>query len=327
MSAPVWIRESDVQVTLAEAIALLRKAMERQAVGAAKNMDKTHAQWPGGNMHAIGAVFTDRGILGIKAWAHTQKGATPLELLWDAENGKLLAIIEAFALGQLRTAGMAGLVTNILADPGADRLAICGTGKQALAQAAAINAVRPLKSVAIFGRDAQRRGAFAARVARELSLRVEEFDDVAKAVAGAPIVTLITRAAEPFLKAGMPERGAHINAMGAITPERSEFEPSLLARCAVVAVDSKEQARALASELIAAWGSAFDRPALKEVNQLVSIGGRPAGADLTLFKSLGTGIADLALAEEIYRIARDRGVGTALPEPSPVPLSFSGQQG
>jgi ornithine cyclodeaminase len=328
VTAPIWIRESDIRVTLGEAIELLRSAMTRQARGQARNMDKTHAQWPGGNMHAIGAVFMDTAVLGVKAWAHTPKGATPLELVWDAETGKLLAVIEAFAMGQLRTAGIAGLATDCLAEVGADCMTVCGTGKQAMAQVAAVKSVRPLKTVRIYGRDPAKRASLAARVQRELSLRTEEFSDVREAVRGAPVVTLITRASEPFLAADCPTRGSHINAMGAITPERKEFEPALVDRCAVVAVDSIDQARTLSSELMSTWSGDLPRPALRELSALVDANAkRPAGADLTLFKSLGVGISDLALAEEIYRRARERNVGVALPEPAPVPLTFSTSEG
>jgi len=326
MSAPLWIGERDVQLDLTQAIALLREAMLRESRGQARNMEKTHVQWDGGTMHAIGAVFTDSALLGVKTWAHTPKGATPLEILWDAETGKLLAVIEAFAMGQLRTAGMAGLATDCLATQGADLLAIAGSGKQALAQVAAVRAVRPLRTVRIYGRNAERRAAFAERVTKDLGIAAETGDDVRRVVADAPIITLVTRAKEPFFAAGMPSRGAHINAMGAITPERQEFEPALLDRCAVVATDSVEAARGLASELIARWGEDFSR--VVPINQIVSSGqGRPAGADLTLFKSLGVGIADLALAESLYRLARERGVGTELPTPAPAPLSFRGKHG
>ncbi len=322
MTAPLWIGERDVQLDLGSAIALLRKAMNRQAGGGARNMDKTHVQWPGGTMHAIGAVFTDSALLGVKTWAHTPKGATPLEILWDAETGKLLAVIEAFAMGQLRTAGMAGLATDCLAAPDADVLAICGTGKQALAQVAAVAAVRPLRLVRVTSPNAEHREAFAARVTKELGIRAGCCADTLAAVKDAPVITLVTRAKEPFLSAAMPARGSHINAMGAITPERAEFDAGLVARCAVVATDSVEQARALASELIAAWGSDFSRA--RTMSEIVAGGeGRPAGADLTLFKSLGVGIADLALAEALYHLARERGVGTTLPTPAPQPISFS----
>lgn len=319
---PIWIGERDVRLDLGQSIALLRAAMTRQAAGRASNMEKTHVSWHGGTMHAIGAVFTDSSLLGVKTWAHTPKGVTPLEILWDAETGKLLAVIEAFAMGQLRTSGMAGLATDCLAVRDADRLAICGTGKQALAQVAAVQAVRPLRSVSVFGRDAGRRAAFAERVVKELGLAAETQADVARNVKDAPIITLVTRAKDPFLMADMPSRGAHINAMGAITPERQEFAPSLLDRCAVVATDSVEQAQTLASELIAAWGDDFSKA--RTMSEIVSAGhGRPAECDLTLFKSLGVGIADLALAEAMYRLARERGVGTELPTPTPTPISFA----
>jgi ornithine cyclodeaminase len=319
MTAPLWIRESDIRLGLPETIALLRAAMIREGHGAAIAMDKTHAQWAGGNMHAIGAVFTDRGILGVKSWAHTSKGATPLELIWDAETGKLLAIIEAFAMGQLRTAGMAGLATDLLADEAASEMTIFGTGKQALAQVAAVDCVRPLKRLHIYGRDAGRKMAFRARVERDLGLATTLHDAPDVAAKSGAVITLITRAKEPFLGAAMPVAGTHINAMGAITPERQEFDETLLARCTCIAVDSVSQARALSAEIIKA-----DTPQLVPLHALVMDGARrPANADLTVFKSLGVGIADLALAEEILRLARERKVGIELPEPAPVPLSFS----
>jgi ornithine cyclodeaminase len=326
MTAPLWIGERDLRLDIKQSIALLRKAMQRQASGHALSMDKTHVLFPGGTMHAIGATFTDTTLLGVKTWAHTPKGATPLEILWDGETGNLLAIIEAFAMGQLRTAGMAGLVTDCLADSGADLMTICGTGKQAMAQIAAVAAIRRIKTVRVYGRNAERASAFATHVQNTLSLKTELFDAVAAAVKDVPIVTLITRAKEPFLAAPMPTCGAHINAMGAITPERQEFDPALLARCSAVVVHNTEQAKKLSSELIAAWGKNFDRPNLATVSELVACAaGRPANADLTLFKSLGTGIADLALAEEIYNLARERGIGRELPTPTPVPLSFENQ--
>ena len=322
MAAPIWIRESDIRLDLRETISLLRAAMTREAHGAAIAMDKTHAQWDGGNMHSIGAVFADRGLLGVKSWAHTANGATPLELVWDAENGKLLAIIEAFAMGQLRTAGMAGLATDILAAPDADEMTIYGTGKQALAQVAAVRVVRPLKRLNIHGRDAARRAQFQSRVESELKLKSALHDDPVEAARGASIITLITRAKEPFLGAAVPERGTHINAMGAITPERQEFDESLVERCSCIAVDSVPQARRLSTEFIKASRKG-PLPLVPLHRLVVENRHRPAHADLTLFKSLGVGIADLALAEEILRLARERNIGTPLPEPAPVPLSFA----
>ena len=123
-------------------------------------MVKTHAVWGGHHtLHAIGATFPDEGFVGTKTWAHAN-GAAPLLILFDSHNGSLRAIIEAFALGQLRTGGISGLATKYLAADDALEMALIGTGKQALTQLAAVAAVRPLRRVRAFSRDAAARAQF-----------------------------------------------------------------------------------------------------------------------------------------------------------------------
>ena len=331
MKAPVWVSEREVEsLSMAEATEALRRGLRREAASEAINLDKTHVGVGGGaNMHAIGAAFSADGICGIKSWVHTKGGANPIELLWDTEDGHLLAVIEAFALGQLRTSAIAGIATDLLASPEADELALCGTGKQSLAQVAAVSAVRRLSRVRVFGRDAKRREKMCVRIEEELGLRSEGFSDVAPAVADAPIITLVTRAAEPFLDSAMVAPGCHINAMGAISRERGEFAHPLLSRCSVVAADSVPQARLLASELIAFFGD--DDEAWKSVVPLCTLVERSevpsTSADLTLFKSLGMGISDLALATEVYERARKKGDAIEVPVPRPAPLQFRPQGG
>ena len=204
------------------------------------------------------------------------------------------------------------MATKYLAADGASDMALIGTGKQALTQLAAVAAVRPLRRVRAFGRDAARRAEFVARARKTLGLNVEEASSVAQAVDGAAIVTLVTRATSPILDAGMLAPGTHVNAVGAISPERTEFEPSLLARCAAVVADSVPQVRDLSSEFVDYYGQ--DEVKWSAVRPLCSVvadaKGRPAGADLTLFKAMGMGISDLALGMEILRRA-----GRAAPWP------------
>ena len=162
----LWVTESDVVslMDMPAAIRALEAGLRSEASGAAANMAKTHVEWGGhSTLHAIGAAFPEDGIVGTKTWAHTPGGATPLIILYTSETGALLAIVEAFALGQLRTGAASGLATRILAADGADELAIVGTGKQALTQIAAVHAVRPLRRVRVFGRDTSRRRAFVER--------------------------------------------------------------------------------------------------------------------------------------------------------------------
>jgi ornithine cyclodeaminase len=140
-TAALWITEREVVATLdlIQAIDALESGLRQQTRGVARNMIKTHVSWGEGNtLHAIGAVFESSNIAGTKSWAHVEGGATPLLILWDAGTGTLLAVIEAFALGQMRTGAISGVATRWLADAKADLFAMIGTGKQALAQIAAV---------------------------------------------------------------------------------------------------------------------------------------------------------------------------------------------
>jgi ornithine cyclodeaminase len=315
MSDPIWITEADVVelVDLGDAIAALERALAEEAAGRAQNMVKTHVGWGEANLHAIGAVFTGARLAATKTWAHTPGGATPLLVVIDAENGSLKCIIEAFALGQMRTGGIAGVATDWLAAEAADELAIVGTGKQALLQVAAVHAVRPLRRVRVFSPRPESRRQFIAKVRTELELEALEAGTVAEAVEGVPIVTLVTRATAPFLAAGMLARGAHVNAVGAITPEREEFAQDLFDRASRIVVDSLPAVQKLAKEFMTRFGP--PGPRWDKVTPLARVvaggAGRQAGDDLTLFKAMGMGISDLALGAEIY--ARAVAVGKGRP--------------
>lgn len=315
----LWLDERDVVslLDMGEAIGALEEGLRAEARGEASNMTKTHVAWGGATLHAIGAAFPAEGLAGTKTWAHTEGGAVPLLVLYDAKDGTLRAVIEAFALGQLRTGAASGVATRLLAAPGADELAIVGAGKQALPQVAAVAAVRPLRRVRIFSRDAGRCAAFARRVQDELGLEAVCADSVAEAVRDAKVVTTATRAKEPFLTGAMLARGAHVNAIGAIVPSGAELQGDVLERCGAIVVDTLQQAQKLSRELIDHVDSG--RGSWEGVHTLASLLAaglpRPETADLTLFKSLGMGISDLALGIELVKRADARGLGRRLPHP------------
>jgi ornithine cyclodeaminase len=319
MSGALWIREAEVAslMDMREAIEALEAGLLAEARGVAHNMNKTHVGWEGATLHAIGAAFPAAGFSGTKTWSHTRGGATPLLVLFDSDTGALCAVIEAFVLGQLRTGASSGVATRWLAAAGADELAIVGTGRQALAQVAAVAVVRPLRGVRVFGRDPQRRAHFARRVREELGLEARAADSVADAVRDAPMVTTVTRAREPLLSAADVARGAHVNAVGAIVPSAAELGPDLVARCRRIVADSVPQARELSRELRTALGvedRAWER--VQPLSALVAERSpRRADEDVTLFKSLGTGIADLSLGTEVFRRAQQRGLGLPLAAP------------
>ncbi len=319
---PIWITEADVVelMDLTLAISALESGLIQQARGAADNMSKTHVSWGTAHstLHAIGAIFEGAGVAGCKSWAHTEGGATPLLALWDAETGSLLAIIEAFALGQLRTGGVSGVATHWMARADASDLALIGTGKQALAQLAAVAAVRPLKRVRVWGRNPERRASLIdAAYGLGYDFRIESPESIADATEGASIITLATRATQPFLRSAMVAEGAHINAIGAITPEREEFDGQVLARAGLVVADDPTAARKLSKE----FQNFFEGPGLwsriTPLCQLVaSSTARPGDCDVSVFKAMGMGVSDLALGIEILRRARETGRGRPIDRPT-----------
>ena len=315
---PIWVSEAEVVslVDLGEAIQSVREGFALQARDGVSNLPKAQQTHGGATLHATGAVMSAGGMVGAKVWAHTHQGASPLMQVWSADSGRLLAVIEAFALGQYRTAAVSGVATDLLAAPDATVLAILGTGSQALAQVAAVTAVRHIERIHVWSPRPESREKFCKAVEDALLLTAVPFETPAEAVAGAQIVTIATRAKEPFLEAGAVSFGTHINAIGAIGLDRAEFEPKLLDRAGVIAVDDLGSAQAFSRELREFFG---DGPwdAVTPLSAVVAADApRDAATDVTLFKAMGVGVADLAIASFVLEQARENNLGTPLPEPS-----------
>jgi alanine dehydrogenase len=306
-----WLSEQDVvaALDLAGAIRALRTGFAQEGSGQAAALPKTMLHFAGrSTLHALGAALSAERLAGIKAWAHTPGGADPSLLLFDSETGALQAVIEAFALGQLRTAATAAIATDLLAKPDASRFAVIGTGKQALAQVAAVVHVRAIKEIRAYSTDPGRRAAFADLVASELGVGCSAASSAAEAVDGADVVTLVTRATSPVLTDAMVTAGMHVNAIGAIDLERREFEPSILGRCAAVVTDSHTDVRLRSSEFRDHFGA--DEAQWRTVltlSQVVALGERERDpGEITLFKGMGSGIEDVALGAAVLSAARGK---------------------
>ena len=305
---PVWLGETDVVglISLPEAIESVERALAQEAEGTAQTMAKTYAAWEGGTLHALGGAIAEIGLAGTKTWVHAAS-ATPLLAVWDAGTGLLRGVLEAFALGQLRTAAVSAVATRWLARPDAERMAIIGTGKQALAQVAAVAAVRPLAEVRVYSPTPEHRAAFAAHLAKQrFGIAVVESASVAEAVAGAAVVTTATRARSPFLERSMLAGGAHVNAIGAITRERGELGRDLVGAADRVVADNPDDARRVSNELA-------ERASIEPLGAVVARRlPRTAAEELTVFKAVGLGLADVAIAAEVLSRAAARRVGRAL---------------
>jgi ornithine cyclodeaminase len=315
MSDAIWITEAEVVqlMDLKEAIAALEAALREEARGEALNMTKTLLQYGKNNLHAIGAKLGK--LVGTKTWTHTQGGTCPLLLLWSAEDGSLVAVIEAFALGNLRTGGISGVAADWMARQDAKVMALAGAGKQALAQVGAMLAVRPLERLQVYSPRGESRDEFAKKAREEFGIEVVPCASAMEACKGAHIVTLVTRATQPFVRADMLDQRAHLNAVGAIAPDREEFAQDVFGRATRVAVDNLPGVQQLSREFQTRYSSrGWDE--VLPLSRLIASGRRRSDSDdLSLFKAMGMGISDLALGTELVRRARERGAGRALPQP------------
>jgi ornithine cyclodeaminase/alanine dehydrogenase-like protein (mu-crystallin family) len=311
----IWITEAEVVqlMDLKDAIAALEAALREEARGEAQNMTKTLLQYGKNNLHAIGAKLGT--LVGTKTWTHTQGGTCPLLLLWSAEDGSLAAVIEAFALGNLRTGGISGVAADWMAKKDAGVMALAGTGKQALAQVGTMLAVRPIERLQIYSPRPDSRAEFAKKVREEFRIEASACASAAEACKGADIVTLVTRAAQPFVSAAILEKGAHLNAVGAIAPDREEFAQDVFDRASRVAVDNLPGVQQLSREFMTRYASrGWD--GVMPLSKLIAQGRKRSDADdISIFKAMGMGISDLALGAELVRRARERGLGRPLPQP------------
>jgi ornithine cyclodeaminase len=316
----VWLTEQDVVslVTLDDAIPALERGLRALGGNEAFNVPKALGSFgDGSSMHSLGSGAPSLGYVGYKSWVHTKRGATALYTLFNAADGSVAAVIEAAALGQLRTAAMTGVGTRWLADAAADDMALVGTGTQAITQVAAINAVRPLRRLRVWSPTAEKRHAFVEQVRRQFGFAVVEAPTLEAATKDAPIVTLVTRAKEPFLHAGMLARGAHLNAVGAILPANAEFHQDVFDRVELIAVDDVTGARRASRELMERFGA--DDAAWAKVRSIgervAQNAQRPAGCDVTLFKAMGMGLSDLSVAMMALERAREQGIGHSIAHP------------
>jgi alanine dehydrogenase len=316
MSA-IYITEAEVArlVTVKDALGTLDELFATWGQPLTDNIPRRRAKLPGGSLNLMGASYGAKSVYGLKAYAG-MKGGQFHTLLYSSIDGKLKAMIEADLFGQLRTGAASGLATRLMANPDVHTLGMIGTGRQSRAQAIAVCLVRPIKRVNVFARTAESREAYARSLEKELGIEVRPAPSAEACVADAGVVVTITKSAEPVLRADWLAKGAHVNAAGANSGDRREVDAETVLRAAVKVTDHIEQAKIEAGEFreLTAAGK-LQWSDIRELGELVTgkAKGRTSPSDLTLFKSLGIALEDMAFGELVYQRALASGVGTPLP--------------
>lgn len=224
-------------------------------------------------------------------------------VLFDGDTGAPVCIAHAGEITAIRTAAASAVATDALARPDAHRLAILGYGEQALTHARAMVQVRPISAMTVWGRDPGRAQAFAEKVSAELGVPVVACADVQIAVAEADIVCAVTNASEPILKGRWLSSGTHVNLAGASGAGPAEADTDLIAMSRFIA-DSREGVLAQSGEFLRAKqaGLVDDSHVVGEIGQVLAGGleGRQSPEQLTVYKSLGHVVQDLAAAKALY---------------------------
>jgi ornithine cyclodeaminase/alanine dehydrogenase-like protein (mu-crystallin family) len=314
------ISEQDVRALLPMQTALeaVEESFRRQGAGEITLQRRQRLDFgERGLLANMGAADRSIGYFGMKLYA-TGRGAPHfLVSLYSAATAELVALIEAENLGQMRTGAATGVATKYLAAPEARTAAVIGTGFQAQTQLEAIAAVRHLQMAWAYGRDVERRRTFCSDMSAKLGLPVAPAASAEEAVRDAEIIVTVTGSVQPVLDGAWIAPGTHVNAVGSNFAQKREIDSEAVQRAAVIAVDSIEQAKIEAGDLIQAF--AGDDTRWGPVIELAEIvagkrKGREKPEQITLFKSTGLAAWDIAVAARVYEraVAEKRGTQITL---------------
>lgn len=236
-------------------------------------------------------------------------------LLFDTATGSLLAVIDASSITAIRTAAVSGAATRLLAREDAGDLAIIGSGVQASAHLDAMRAVRTLRRVRVCSKSIDQARKFARHHQRTLDVPVEAVASARDAVTGADLICTATASSEPVVLGAWIADGAHINAVGACFPKSRELDTAAVVRSRLY-VDRRESALAEAGDFLIpkSEGAIGDDHIVGELGEVVlgRVPARRSRSEVTLFKSLGIAVEDLAAAHHIHAKARAEGKGISV---------------
>lgn len=303
---PLWITEADVErlLSVEDAVPVVEAVLKQQAVGAATNMPRGHAiVGPGVMLAHMTAALHEQGVFGFKVYSIVDSEYQFFVLLYSVEMGDLLAVLEANQLGRRRTGAASGVSAKYMAREDSAEVGILGAGFQADAQLEAICSVCSIERVRVYSRNAENRASFARRMTGTLGIEVVAVDNPRAVVECADILVTITNSRTPVFDGYWLRPGTHICAVGGANEYVTELDDTTIRRADFIAVDSIAQAKIECGELLMPTSRGvllWER--VSELWQVV--GGMKAARrgddDITLFKSLGMAMWDVAAAKVVY---------------------------
>lgn len=270
---------------------------------------------PAVSLHYMAGALPGEHLLGMKIYTVSRGTLRFVVLLYDADKGELLAMIEADHLGRIRTGAASGVATKYLSRPDSSTLAVIGAGRQARTQIEAISLVRRLNQVRVYSRDEAKRQAFCKEIRERLQVDVVAAETAEAAIRSSDIAVTATSSGVPVLFGDWLSPGTHVNAIGANIASRRELDDQALLHASVIAVDSLDQAKVEAGDLIQGFRDSPERwESVTELKDIIAGNqpGRRAPEEITVFKSTGIALWDVAAAGVIYQRALEAGLGRHL---------------
>jgi ornithine cyclodeaminase/alanine dehydrogenase-like protein (mu-crystallin family) len=312
------LQEADVErlLDMPTALNVVEEALRQHGEGRAANQPRRRIFVPAGILHVMSAGIPVWGVMGLKTYAAVKGKVRFLVLLFSTETGELLVMIEADRLGQIRTGAASGIATKHLARPESRVVGIFGTGHQAATQLQAVCAVRRIQEVRAYGRDPDRRRRFCAEMERRLGCPVRPADSPEQVVRGADILITITTSKEPVFDGRLVEPGQHLNVAGSNAIQKREVDDEAIRRADRLVVDQIEEAQIESGDLVGPVTrgiTGWER--MHELGEVVcgKVPGRERSDEVTLFKSNGLAIEDIAAAHAVLERARAEGAGIEIP--------------
>jgi alanine dehydrogenase len=333
------LSESDVAnvVSMGDGVRVVEQALGQHSAGGGVAMPRISADVPGngGAFRVMPAIMPEIGFFGLKTLTgypgRRLAGETYFAvLLFSCDTGALKAIVAGNQLTGIRTGAATGVAAKYLSRENSRVLGVVGAGVQARYQVAALLEVRPIREIRVFDIDAAKADAFARQIERDFHVDARAVTQVREAVTGCDLIVTATAAKAPVFDGQWLEEGTHVSGMGSNTPNKRELDGTVFTRSTIV-VDFKEQALQEAGDLQDAirTGAIAAEAIDVELGDIITEKKprRRHDREITLFKSVGMAIEDIAMATFAYNKALSAGLGTRLDlegaieagAPTPVP--------
>jgi ornithine cyclodeaminase/alanine dehydrogenase-like protein (mu-crystallin family) len=313
----IYLTEDDVRelMDMEASIEVVEEAFRQLAEGQGVNLPRVRAKAGGVMLHNMSAGAEYLGLVGFKAYTTTKAGARFHVVVYNTE-GELVAMVAADYLGRLRTGAASGVATEFMARPDAKVVGVFGTGRQARTQLKAVCTVRKIEQVEVYSPNPEHQQQFAEEMAEWCVANVVPVHSPEECAAEKDIIITATSSKVPVFDGTAIDEGTHLNVVGSNFLSKSEIDAATVRRADYLVCDSVDQCKLEAGDLARAVDEGIrEWSAMHDLADIVT--GRETGRatpdDVTLFKSVGLAIEDVAMAAEIVKRAREAGLGVTLP--------------